>query len=189
MEKAYALWRCFQDRVVAPIASLLLIGCTLIALVEVVRRYAFGFSYEWQQDFVTYVTLSGVSLYYGVAQRHNSHLNVALLTESLETIGPRARYMAEVVRLLAFVVSLVFMILVLWWAVPEIEDSIKYESRTESLAFPMWPFLAALWAGFALMAVTLVFQIYRQIHKLRGRSVLEEQIEEESAAQAIGLGH
>jgi hypothetical protein len=38
----------------------------------------------------------------------------------------------------------------------------------------MWPFLATLLAGFALMAITLFFQIYRGIHKLRGRSVLEE---------------
>jgi TRAP-type C4-dicarboxylate transport system permease small subunit len=53
-------------------------------------------------------------------------------------------------------------------------DSLKYESRTESLAFPMWPFLAALLAGFALMAVTMFFQIYREVQKLRGRSVLEE---------------
>lgn len=174
MERAYAIWRAFQDRLLAPAASLLLIGCTLLALAEVVRRYAFGHSFEWQQDFVTFVTFSAVSLYYGVAQRHNSHLNVALLTESLETIGPRTRYAADVVRLVALVISLIFMLLVIWWGIPEIEDSVKYESRTESLAFPMWPFLAALLAGFAIMAVTMFFQIYRQIHKLRGRSVLEE---------------
>jgi TRAP-type C4-dicarboxylate transport system permease small subunit len=77
----------------------------------------------------------------------------------------------------------VFMALVLWWGIPEIEDSIKYESRTESLAFPMWPFLAALLAGFAFMAVTMFFQIYRQIHKLLGRSVLEE------PADAEAVGH
>jgi TRAP-type C4-dicarboxylate transport system permease small subunit len=168
------IWRAFQDRLLAPAASLLLIGCTLLALAEVVRRYAFGHSFEWQQDFVTFVTLSAVSLYYGVAQRHNSHLNVALLTESLETVGPRARYAADVVRLVALVISLIFMLLVIWWGIPEIEDSVKYESRTESLAFPMWPFLTALLAGFTFMAVTMFFQIYRQIHKLRGRSVLEE---------------
>jgi TRAP-type C4-dicarboxylate transport system permease small subunit len=55
---------------------------------------------------------------------------------------------------------------------------LKYESRTESLGFPMWPFLAALLVGFAFMAVTMFFQIYRAIHRLRGRSVLEEPGEE-----------
>jgi TRAP-type C4-dicarboxylate transport system permease small subunit len=183
VEKAYRIWRGFQDRLLGPAAALLLIACTLVALMEVFRRYVFGLSFEWQQDFVTFVTLSGVSLYYGIAQRHNSHLNVALLTESLETIGPRARYAADLVRLLALLVSFLFMLLVLWWGLPEIEDSIKYESRTESLAFPMWPFLTALLAGFAFMAVTMFFQIYRQINKLRGRNVLEE------PADAEAVGH
>jgi len=57
-----------------------------------------------------------------------------------------------------------------------------YESRTESLAFPMWPFLAVLLAGFAFMVVTLFFQIYRGVQKLRGVSVLEEPSEPKEAA-------
>ena len=103
MEKAYVIWRGFQDRLLAPAAGLLLIGCTLMALLEVVRRYAFGFSFEWQQDLVTYATMSGVYLYFGIAQRNGSHLNVTLLTDSLDTVGPRCRAVAEIVRLVALV--------------------------------------------------------------------------------------
>ncbi len=174
MEKAYAYWRAFQDKVLAQAAALLLLGCTLLALVEIFRRYVLGTSFEWQQDAVTFFILSGVYLYFGIAQRHGSHLNVAILTESLETIGPRTRRVADVVRLLALVISFVFMVLVVWWGIPEVEDALKYESRTESLSFLMWPFLLALLAGFAFMAVTLFFQIYRQVYKLLGRSVLED---------------
>jgi TRAP-type C4-dicarboxylate transport system permease small subunit len=159
---------------VAPAAAVVLIGCTLVALVEVFRRYVFGLSFEWQQDFVTFVTLSAVSLYYAIAQRHGSHLNVAILTESLEAIGPRARRVADIVRLVALIFSFVFLIFVVWWGLTEVHDSLEYETRTESLAFPMWPFLVALLAGFGFMAVTMFFQIYRQVHKLRGRTVLEE---------------
>ncbi|HSE00906.1 MAG TPA: TRAP transporter small permease [Burkholderiales bacterium] len=174
MEKAYAVWCAFQDRVLGRVAGLLLLGCTLLALLEIFRRYIFGVSFEWQQDAVTFFILSGVYLYFGIAQRHGSHLNVALLTESLETIGPRTRKVADVVRLLALVISFVFMLLLIWWGMPEVEDSIKYESRTESLGFPMWPFLLVLLAGFGFMAVTLFFQIYRQTNWLFGRKVLEE---------------
>lgn len=174
MEKAYALWCAFQDRVLGRVAGLLLLGCTLLALLEIFRRYVLGVSFEWQQDAVTFFILSGVYLYFGVAQRHGSHLNVALLTESLDAIGPRARKAADVVRLLALVVALVFMLMLFWWGIPEVEDSLKYETRTESLAFPMWPFLFVLLAGFAFMAVTLFFQTYRQVCKLFGRSALAE---------------
>ena len=172
------MWRAFQDRVLGRVAATLLIGCTLLALVEIFRRYVLGLSFEWQQDAVTFFILSGVYLYFGIAQRSNSHLNVALLTESLDPVGPRARKVADVVRLLALIISFVFMLLVMWWGVPEIEDAFKYESRTESLAFPMWPFLTVLMVSFGLMAVTLFFQIYRQMQKLRGRSVLEDPPEE-----------
>jgi hypothetical protein len=47
----------------------------------------------------------------------------------------------------------------------------------------MWPFLAALLAGFAFMAVTMFFQIYRAIQRLRGRSVLD------APGQEGGSGH
>jgi hypothetical protein len=46
----------------------------------------------------------------------------------------------------------------------------------------MWPFLAVLLAGFAFMVVTLFFQVYRGIEKLRGRTVFEEPSESKEAA-------
>jgi len=182
VEKAYVIWRAFQDRVLGRVAALLLLGCTLMALLEIFRRYVLGFSFEWQQDAVTFFLLSGVYLYFGIAQRHDEHLTVTVLPEVLAAIGPRARRAAEFVKVFAQVFTFVFLLAVVWWGIPEVHDSQKYETRTESLAFPMWPFLAVLLAGFALMAVTLFFQIYRGIRKLRGLSVLEEPPEAKEAA-------
>ena len=178
MERAYAVWRGFQERAVAPAAALLMIAMTLLALVEVGRRYLLGHSFEWQQDAVTFFMLSGVYLYFSVVQRKNDHLAMTVLPELLAAAGPRAKRVAEVVRILALAISVVFMVLVSWWGIPEIEDAIKYESRTESLWFPMWPFLLALLLGFAFMAVTMVFQIYFGIRKLQGHAVPEEPDEE-----------
>jgi len=183
MEKAYAAWRAFQDRVLGRVAALLLLGCTLLAILEIFRRYVLGFSFEWQQDAVTFFILSGVYLYFGISQRHDEHLNVAVLPEVLAAIGPRARRAAEVIKVIAQGFTFLFLIAVVWWGIPEVHDSQKYETRTESLAFPMWPFLAVLLAGFALMAVTLFFQIYRGIQKLRGVSVLEEPAEAKAAPE------
>ncbi|MGH8680649.1 MAG: TRAP transporter small permease [Burkholderiales bacterium] len=181
MERAYRVWRAFQDRFLAHAAALLLIGCTLLALLEVVRRYVFGWSYEWQQDAVTFFILSGVFLYFSIAQRREAHLSVTVLPEALEVLGPRARRAAEVVRLVALTFACLFLLAVVWWGIPEVRESRHYESRTESLAFPMWPFLAALLAGFAFMAVTMLFQIYRSVQALRGRKVLEEPPEADAA--------
>ena len=87
MEKAYAAWRAFQDRFLAPAAAILFVGSTLLALLEVVRRYVLGLSFEWQQDAVTYFILSGVFLYFSISQRRNAHLAVTLLPEVL-TLRP-----------------------------------------------------------------------------------------------------
>jgi TRAP-type C4-dicarboxylate transport system permease small subunit len=174
VEKAYAVWRAFQDRFLAHAAALVLLGTTLLALIEVVRRYVFGFSYEWQQDAVTFFTISAAYLFFGISQRRGGHLTVTLLVDSLDAMGPGARRAAEVIRLIALVFTFLFLLAVVWWGFPEVEDAFKYESRTESLAFPMAPFLVALIVGFIFMAVSVFFQIYREYHKLRGRSVLEE---------------
>jgi TRAP-type C4-dicarboxylate transport system permease small subunit len=175
VEKAYAIWRAFQDRILGRVAALLLLGCTLIALVEIFRRYVLGYSFEWQQDAVTFFTLSGVFLYFSLCQRHRVHLTVTLVPELLALAGPRGRVAGEIVVLCALAFSLLFLCAVVWWGIPEIEDGFKYESRTESLAFPMWPFLLALLLGFAFMAVTMAFQLYFGIRKLLGHSVPEEE--------------
>ena len=174
MEKAYSVWRAFQDKILARAAALLLLGCTLLALLEVARRYVFGYSFEWQQDAVTFIMLSGVYFYFSVAQRKRSHLAVTVIPEILAVAGPRAQRAGEIVKLVALVFGMLFLAAVVWWGIPEVEDSIKYESRTESLGFPMWPFLLALLLGFAFMVVTMVFQVWFGIQKLRGRAVPEE---------------
>jgi TRAP-type C4-dicarboxylate transport system permease small subunit len=178
VEHAYAVWRGFQERVVAPAAAVLLVAMTLLALLEVVRRYVFGYSFEWQQDAVTFFTLSGVFLYFSVAQLKRAHLAVTVVPELLNVAGPRARVAAEVVKLLATAFAVVFLAAVVWWGIPEVRDSLEFESRTESLAFPMWPFLLALLLGFAFMAVSALFQLYFGVQRLRGRPVPEEPEEE-----------
>ena len=175
VEKAYAAWRSFQDRLLAPAAAVLFVGATLLALLEVGRRYVLGLSFEWQQDAVTFFILSGVFLYFSVSQRLESHLTVTLIPELFNVFGGRWRLAAELVKLAALLFSCAFMAAVVWWGLPEVEDSIKYEVRTESLAFPLWPFLATLLFSFACMGVTMLFQIYREVMALRGRTVLVEE--------------
>ena len=187
MEKAYAAWRAFQERILARAAALLLVGCTLLALLEVGRRYLVGRSFEWQQDAVTFFMLSGVYLYFCVAQRQRAHLAVTVVPEILAVAGPAAQRAGEIYKLVALVFSMLFLGAVVWWGFPEVEDAFKYESRTESLAFPMWPFLATLWVGFVCMAITMFFQMYRGVQKLLGHRVLEEpeQSEAEQLEKAI----
>jgi TRAP-type C4-dicarboxylate transport system permease small subunit len=151
-----------------------MLGCTLLALLEVVRRYIFGVSYEWQQDAVTYFLLTSVFLYFGISQRHGTHLFVDVFLHAARSIGPRARRAVEYVEVIATFLAFFFMLGVVWWGLDEVLESTRDAPRTESLEFPLAPFLWALLAGFAFMAVSLFFQCWRGVQKLRGRTVLVE---------------
>lgn len=174
MQRAYVIWCAFQDKILAYVAALMLLACTLLAVVEIVRRYVFGVSFYWQQDAVTFFILTAVYLMFCISQRHGSHLKVTVFLGLLEHRGPRARRAAEVIKVLTALISLVFLAAVVWWGIPEAHDSQRFDTRTESLLLPLWPFLWVLLAGFALMAVSLVFQVYSGIQKLGGRDGLEE---------------
>lgn len=177
MEKAYALWRAFQERILAPVAAVIMLGCTLLALLEVVRRYVFGVSFHWQQDAVTYFILSAVFLYFGIAQRRGSHLTVDILLHALRTVGPRTRRAMEYLEVAATIFAFLFMIAVVWYGTGEVLESQQYAPRTESLELPLTPFLWVLLGSFAFMVVSLFFQSWRGIQKLRGKSVLDEPVE------------
>ena len=179
MLKLYSAWRAFQDTVLAPAGAVLFVGSTLLALLEVGRRYLLGASFEWQQDAVTFFILSGVFLYFSISQRRDAHLTVTLIPELFNVFGGRWRTAAVVVKFLALAYACLFMAAVVWWGIPEVEDSIKYEARTESLAFPMWPFLAILLVSFAAMAITMLFQIWFAIERMRGRPVPHEHAEQD----------
>ena len=177
MEKAYALWRAFQEKILAPVAAVIMLACTLLALLEVFRRYLLGVSFHWQQDAVTYFILSAVFLYFGIAQRRGSHLSVDILLHAMRTIGPRARRAMDYLEVAATIFAFLFMLAVVWWGWDEVMESQHYAPRTESLELPLTPFLWVLLVSFAFMVVSLFFQSWRGIQKLRGRTVLEEPVE------------
>ena len=174
MEKAYALWRAFQERVLAPVAAAIMLACTLLALLEVVRRYVFGVSYHWQQDAVTYFILSAVALYFGISQRRGAHLQVDVFLHAARSLGPRVARVVAYVEVAAVIFAFLFMLGVCWWGLEEVLDTQQYSPRTESLELPLSPFLWTLLAGFFFMVVSLFFQSWRGIQKLRGRQVLHE---------------
>ena len=174
MQRAYLIWCAFQDKVLTYMGALLLLACTLLAVTEIVRRYVFGVSFYWQQDAVILFILTAVFLMFCILQRHRSHLNVTVFSELLEHRWQGGRRAAEVIKVLADLISLVFLVAVVWWGIPEARDSQRFGTRTESLLLPLWPFLGSLLAGFALMAVSLLFQLYSGIQMLRGRGGLEE---------------
>lgn len=174
METLYALWRAFLDKFLSYAAAVLLLGGTLVALAEVIRRYLFGVSFYWAQDAVTLFILAGVFLYLGVAQARRAHLAVTVALTSLQSMGPTGVKIARVMRAFALLATLLFVFGLAVWGLEAANASRVIGRRAESQYLVLWPFLYALVAGFLIMAVTLAFQLYYAVQTLRGRRVFPQ---------------
>ncbi len=186
MRKAYLAWRYFQDRILQYCAALLLLSATLLALLEVVRRYVFGHSFSWQQDAVTYGILSGVFLFFGIVQSRNLHLRVTLvLTILRHSGGRRARLAANLLELFGAALGLGFCVYLVLRGLPVAERMVMRNRMTESLVLPLWPFFIVFLTGMAFTAISFLFQTYSGILVLLGRDQDWPRFDDEDGGQPI----
>lgn len=176
MEAAYLFWKKFQDRWLAPITAVMLLGPILIACSEVIRRYFFGVSWDWQQDVVTYIIISGAFLYFAAAQRKENHLRVSLF---INLITKRWFLGGSLVSLFAQICSVVYLLYFAYYGVDMTISTYESQILVLSQIMPLWPFFLFLSVGMALMVITFLFQIYRVIQASRGKKVLPEELEAE----------
>jgi TRAP-type C4-dicarboxylate transport system permease small subunit len=175
VNRLYYAWRTFQERFVQYIAAALLLVLTLLAGLEVIRRYVFGVSFEWQQDAVTFGILAGVYLFFAVTQSRGAHLRVTIVLILLrEKAGRWGRVLAGVFEIFGAAVGLAFCAWLVWWGLEVADLMILQERKTESLAFLLWHFFAVFLLGMAFLAVSYAFQLYHHICTMMGGAGLEE---------------
>jgi TRAP-type C4-dicarboxylate transport system permease small subunit len=141
MNRLYNSWRSFQDNFLQYLSAILLVGLTLLALLEVVRRYVFGVSFEWQQDLVTFGILSGIFLFFGITQTRKAHLRVsALLLLLSDKCGQPGRLIASFAQIFSQLLAVWICTYIVWTSIDHLFYLIKEGRKTESLYFSMWPF-------------------------------------------------
>lgn len=159
METTYRCWRFLQDKIIGYCAAVLLAGSTILAVVEIIRRYGFGSTFYWGQDAVTYFLVSGAFLYFGASQAQRTHLAVTVLPEWLTRSG-RVR-LSYAIRALSGMLGILFVIGFVGWGLEPAERTMRLGRLTESMILPLWPFQYVLLVGMATLGVTLLFQFYR----------------------------
>ncbi len=175
MNRLYYAWRTFQERVVQYVAAALLLALTLLAGLEVIRRYVFGVSFEWQQDAVTFGILAGVFLFFAITQSRGAHLRVTIVLILLRgKAGRPGRIAAGLFEVFGAAVGLAFCAWLVWRGLEVADLMILQQRKTESLAFLLWHFFAVFLLGMAFLAVSHAFQLYHQICLLLGREGLAE---------------
>jgi TRAP-type C4-dicarboxylate transport system permease small subunit len=169
MATIYRVWLFFQEHVVGTFAAVTMLVMTVFAVTEMFGRYLAGHTFPWGQDAVTYLVITATFLYFGVSQAKRAHLAVTLLPDWLRA-GGRVD-LALAIRSIASLCVVLFAAAFIYWGLPAATRTWRVGVVTESLALPMWPFQFALLAGMAMMGVTALFQLYRDVMRLRGRDV------------------
>jgi TRAP-type C4-dicarboxylate transport system permease small subunit len=169
IDKTYRGVRFFLDVIVANCAALVLLGATILALVEIVRRYMFGVVFDWGQDAVTYYMVAAVFIFCGVTQARRSHLAMSAAMDVLRAKG--FEKVVLVVRTFVTAISLALFSCFAWWGIPTVERMYMLHRKSQSMVVELWPFMLCLVIAFALMALTTLFQLYQDIQAVRGKTV------------------
>mgnify|MGYP001343700731 FL=1 len=108
------------------LSAILLVGLTLLALLEVARRYLLGVSFEWQQDLVTFGILSGIFLFFAITQTRKAHLRVtAILLLLRDKCGKPGRLIASFAEIFGQLLAVWICIYMVWTSVDHLFYLIK----------------------------------------------------------------
>lgn len=169
LDRTYRGYRFLLDNVVGYAAAIIMLGAVTLAVVEIVRRYIFGLTYEWGQDAIVYCTVGSIYLYFAVTQGRRSHLAVTALLDVF-----KSKNLHKLVLVLRTIISAFAMTLygaIVYWGWPSMERSQMRGVTSQSMLLEIWPFQLLLLIGFGLMSITCLFQLYQDIQAVRGKSV------------------
>jgi len=167
--------KAWVDSVLGSIAAVMLLGLTLFALLEIVRRYIFGVVFEWGQDAIIVGMVSTVAIYFGVTQIRRSHL---VMNAAVALLHSRGHY--KTVGMLKICVSAVVVVFctaigVTGWST--LSYAWNRDLTTYSLLIPLWPFYLILMFGFLLMAFIAFLQLIEDIIAFARKDYLNTEME------------
>lgn len=167
--------KAIVDKTLGTIASVMMLGLTLFALLEIVRRYLFDVVFEWGQDAVIVGMVAVISLYIGVTQIRRSHLVMNVMMHVLHRRGHLKT--VAVLRIFTSGVIAVFCgaIGVTGW--PTLSYAFERGLTSYSLVIPLWPFYLILMMGFLVMAFIAVLQFVEDVISLVRGDYLDAAIE------------
>ena len=177
MEEIYRYWRRFQDKVLAPLTAVMFLCPILLAIVEVVRRYVFGVSWQWQQDVVTYTIISSLFLFFAITHRKGAHLRVNLFVKLLNDSGGIYQKISGIMDVLAHLITTLYLGYFTYYGIRMTQNSFKSGRLVFSQIMPFWPFFLLLTIGMGFMLITTIFNLYREVLARTGRQVLPEEVE------------
>ncbi len=150
------LWGRFECGPLLSVATVLALLATGIMLTEAFSRGFLRHSYFWAEESVRYLMIWAFFLAIGATGRAGMHIRTEMLVATLPPWGQRA------CNVLASVAGLVFALILLLAAIPQVERYYTIGMMTEStLDLPMWALFLAMPIGAVLLAIYYVGCIVR----------------------------
>lgn len=137
------------------LAAGLLVASLLITCQMIFVRAVMGQSTIWQTETVIYMVITGVCLGLSYVQLVRGHVNVDLLPLAM---SPRIRFAWAVTIKL---VTVVVIALMAWYSFDVLHQAWSRNWRSPSVWAPkIWPVWAAITAGFAMLLLQLLSDLY-----------------------------
>ena len=136
--------------------ALALIGAVLLNFVNVIRRYGFGNTMTIADEVQTYAMVYIAFLGAAIASWRGLHLRMDVLIQRLPKGVKRALSIAETALVI------VLGALVTWVAWNYVGQMYSLGARSQSAGIPMWLPHTAIVAGFGLMVLVSILQVFRK---------------------------
>ena len=135
------------------IAGLCLAAITVLVFVSAIGRYAFAAPIPDAFDVAR--LMLGVAVLWGFASvgYRGAHIKVDLVAE---VVPARVCFWLDV---LASLILLLFTVLLAWMLLGRVESAYASNESTFDLRLPVWPWLAAIWAGVLASVFTIACRI------------------------------
>lgn len=153
-----------------------LAAAALIAFLAVVLRAVFGIFLFWSEEVVIYLVIFSTFIGAVVTLRHQEHVNVDVVAIFL---GRRGK---QVMALLAVTVTLVYLVVIGYFAWMLLLEPFSSSTTTPALHLPLWVVEVSVPLGFTLMFLRAIELFVRVI-----REGPEEEDALEVEAEAVGL--
>lgn len=146
-------WLERLSTLIEQIAGLFLAAITVLVFASAIGRYAFAAPIPDSFDLSR--LLLGVAVLWGFASvgYRGAHIKVDLVAEVLPA---RLCFWLD---LLASLVLLLFTVLLAWMLLGRVESAYASAEATFDLRLPVWPWLAAIWAGVVASVFTITSRI------------------------------
>ncbi|MCD8510754.1 MAG: TRAP transporter small permease [Bacillus sp. (in: Bacteria)] len=142
------------------IAVSLLIFTSLLVFWQVVLRFVFNTSLYWGDEVARYLIIWFIFIGSSIAVREKAHATVDLVVTYL------SRRLKLIVGIVAYLVSIVFCVLLIRASMGTIENVMSFGSVTPALGIPMYIPYLAIPVGTSLMLIRFIQAIVENIREL-----------------------